>query len=234
MYNRAVIKKATTFRKKEKQKIKKSIGIYCITNTINNKKYVGKSVRLEIRINYHKNYLNKNKHPNNHLQFAWNKYKQENFSFEILEECEKEYLNEKEKYYIELFNTKKEGYNYTRGGDGSNGFLHSQETKKKLSEIAKNRIVSSETREKISIIKKGIIFTEEHKRKLSESGKGKHSKPVSDETREKLSKATKGENNPNYGKKMSEEQKKKISETKKSQFLLKRVQEIEKKESENS
>jgi len=39
----------------------------------------------------------------------------ENFSFEILEQCERDYLNEKEKYYISLYQSDKYGYNSNAG-----------------------------------------------------------------------------------------------------------------------
>lgn len=58
----------------------------------------------------------------------------------------------------------------------------------------------------------GTKKTEDHKRKIGESHKGMKRPPRSDEYKRKLSEANKGENNPNYGKKMSEEQKMKISE----------------------
>ena len=38
-----------------------------------------------------------------------------NFSFEVLEECPKEDLNEKERYYIQLYQSKEYGYNSTAG-----------------------------------------------------------------------------------------------------------------------
>jgi hypothetical protein len=47
------------------------------------------------------------------------KYGFENFSFEVLEECLREELNEKEKYYVEKYNAFFDGYNQTLGGDGA-------------------------------------------------------------------------------------------------------------------
>jgi group I intron endonuclease len=60
-------------------------GIYQIRNIMNNKVYVGSSVSLKDRWRGHRLNLNKNQHPSTHLQWAWNKYGEKSFVFEILE-----------------------------------------------------------------------------------------------------------------------------------------------------
>lgn len=96
-----------------------SIGIYKITNKINNNAYIGLSINIEKRWKAHiersKNEFNKEY--NKVLYKAFRKYGIENFSFEILEKCSKEELKEKEIYWIEYYNTYKKGYNATPGGD---------------------------------------------------------------------------------------------------------------------
>jgi predicted GIY-YIG superfamily endonuclease len=62
------------------------IGVYSITNTVNKKKYFGSSRNISSRISEHKTKLKSNKHINGHLQNSWNKYGEENFVFEIIEE----------------------------------------------------------------------------------------------------------------------------------------------------
>ena len=47
--------------------------------------------------------LNRHEHTNNHLQNAWDKYGEENFRFEILEQCEIRDLNRREKYWIDYY-----------------------------------------------------------------------------------------------------------------------------------
>lgn len=74
--------------------------IYKITNLINNKVYIGSTKSYNRRISYHKSDLNNNKHINNHLQAAWNKYGKDNFLFEIVEEVK----NSEELLKIELIN----------------------------------------------------------------------------------------------------------------------------------
>ena len=106
-------------------------GIYCIENLINNKKYIGKSIDIYSRWYKHKYELSHNSHYNRYLQHAWNKYGETNFKFYIIETCDADSLDEKEIYYIDLFNTHVyfgdgNGYNLTIGGDGI-GILSEEE-----------------------------------------------------------------------------------------------------------
>jgi len=93
------------------------IGIYCIENNANGKRYFGQSVSYKKRISVHLSYLRRNIHYNEHLQNAFNKYGKDCFTFYIVQECSKDELNKIEKYYIEKFNTEIDGYNQTAGGD---------------------------------------------------------------------------------------------------------------------
>lgn len=93
-----------------------AIGIYKITNKVNNKCYIGQSVDINRRFSSHKTAAkNQVKYP---FYEAINKYGIENFNFDILEECGKEELNEKEKYWIQHYksNNSEYGYNLTDGG----------------------------------------------------------------------------------------------------------------------
>ena len=60
--------------------------------------------------------LRNNKHYNRHLQSAWDDYGEENFEFEIIEECKKEQLGEREIYWLDKLNchNKESGYNMTK------------------------------------------------------------------------------------------------------------------------
>lgn len=97
------------------------IGIYKFENLINHKKYIGQSVDIERRYKDHlnraKNYFPSNSEYNSSLHCAIRKYGIENFSFSILEECEKKKLNEQEIYWIKFYNSYAEGYNETTGGN---------------------------------------------------------------------------------------------------------------------
>lgn len=94
------------------------IGIYKITNQINNKVYIGQSVNIRKRFNGHK-FAARNGE-NTHLYNAMRDYGIENFSFEILEECSKEQLDDREIYWIEYYHStdKAKGYNVSKGGKG--------------------------------------------------------------------------------------------------------------------
>jgi group I intron endonuclease len=99
-------------------------GIYKITNTINGKFYIGSSKNIEFRWNDHKQYLRGNYHVNPKLQNAWNKYGEDKFIFEILEETEssQEILFDRENYYLSTLKPYERtvGYNIcpkAEGGD---------------------------------------------------------------------------------------------------------------------
>lgn len=112
------------------------IGIYRIINKINGHSYIGQSVDIERRIKHHFNSAFNNS-PNNveyekTLYRAIRKYGKENFDVIILEECQQPFLNEREKYWIEYFDTFKNGYNETVGGDGIVGHADERHPKTKL------------------------------------------------------------------------------------------------------
>lgn len=98
--------------------------IYKITNQVNKKIYIGKTLEtIEERWRHHKNdakrftvHGEKNKH--RPLYSAINKYGIENFTIEMVEECDINILNDREKFWIEYFQSFKNGYNATVGGDG--------------------------------------------------------------------------------------------------------------------
>ena len=59
--------------------------IYCYTNKINNKSYIGRTENIHKRWLRHISELNSNKHHCLHLQRAWNKYGKDNFTFSIIQ-----------------------------------------------------------------------------------------------------------------------------------------------------
>jgi len=94
----------------------KICGIYVIENSINHKKYIGQSIDILGRMKSHFYLLSKNSHYNLRLQSDWNKHEEINFEFYMIRECSLDELDEKEVYYISLYNSKKEGYNQIDGG----------------------------------------------------------------------------------------------------------------------
>lgn len=119
--------------------------IYKITNTINGMSYIGLKTKS---VEESKDYYGSGKL----IQRAIKKHGKENFIKEILEDGIKDfkYLCERERYYINLHNTKNNGYNITEGGLGSLGRLTSKETKLILAEKQRGRIKTQEEINKLS------------------------------------------------------------------------------------
>lgn len=99
------------------------VGIYKITNLINNKVYIGQSKNIEMRWNRHKTgpFNPNNNSYNSALYRAIRKYRLENFTFEVIEKCEEKDLNEKEIFWIRYYDShnKNKGYNLTGGGENA-------------------------------------------------------------------------------------------------------------------
>lgn len=91
-------------------------GIYKITNQETGECYIGQAVDVAKRWKDHaKCGLGIDTPANNKLYKAIQEYGIWNFSWELLEKCNKELLNEKENYYIELYDSKNYGYNSSIG-----------------------------------------------------------------------------------------------------------------------
>ena len=101
-----------------------SIGIYKYTNKLNGHVYIGQSTNIENRYKQHL-YDSKQKFDRGTgVDKAIHKYGIENFTFEIIEECQAEELNEKERYWIQYYDSYNKGYNKTPGGDSLKGEEH--------------------------------------------------------------------------------------------------------------
>lgn len=93
--------------------------IYLITNTLNGKQYVGKTLySVQTRWTQHKNDYSRPRMNKRPLYDAFNKYGIENFKIELIEECNVDAVNEREEYWIANLDTYSNGYNATLGGDG--------------------------------------------------------------------------------------------------------------------
>lgn len=110
--------------------------IYLLTNTINNKIYIGQTW-LELKARMGKNGVNYSNSP--YLYAALQKYGSSNFKYEILVKCEdQETADFIEDYYIEQYKSRDSdiGYNLKQGGRGGK---HSEESKAKISRVQKEK-----------------------------------------------------------------------------------------------
>ena len=155
--------------------MEKKSGIYMWTSP-SGKSYIGQAVNLKKRYNsflrFNKNYSG------DKINNARKKYNNESdWKYEVLEYCDVNELDEREKYYIALYDTINNGYNCESGGN-------------------ENKIVSDESKQKMSEAKKGNHLTKEHKRKMSEAKKDENNpmwgKHFTEEQKRKMSDKKKG------------------------------------------
>lgn len=168
-------------------------GIYKCTCVSNGCSYIGQARFLLKRKQQHISELRHNKHYNTHFQRAWNKYGEENFTWEVLELCEEDKLNDREIHWIAQFDSYKNGFNQTIGGDGTRGHKRSEEWILAHSKITKDS------------------WTDERRDEQRERMLGKNN-PMYGKTGElnpAFGRNMSGENNPSYGKHHTEEAKEK-------------------------
>lgn len=192
--------------------------IYLSKNVINQKKYIGKTVRqLNNRKISHLSAVRKGRE-NVYFHNAIRKHGESSFTWEIVCECStSKELCQKEKYYINLYKTNNPdyGYNLTNGGEGCEGYKHTQANKELMSKMKKGLFVgennpmygkhhSKETIIKQSELKKG----ENHP--FWGKKRPEHSMALKGIKRPGVNK--KGKDSPCFGKKHSEETKAKIRE----------------------
>ena len=185
--------------------------IYKITS-IKNRVYIGQTINFKVRFNKYKRLDCKNQKK---LYNSLLKYGIEKHTFEIICECDINDLNDKERYYQDLYNsTSKFGLNIrlTKSTDRNGSF--SDESKRKMAEAKIGKKRSPEVKKSISEKMKEIAkersadyyknfskanvgrkHTEEHKQKHSNAKKGnnyKKNKKLTDEQRNRISQSKKG------------------------------------------
>jgi group I intron endonuclease len=203
--------------------------IYKTVNVLNGKFYVGKDERN--KPDYYGSGINLNR--------AIKKYGKENFIKEVLEYCStKEELIEKEKYWIKETKAQELGYNIADGGWGGN--TYDEETRQRISKQFRGRKVKPEIIEKAKRTREekkkqnpdAYKLSQEHKEILSKTHKGKvHPEEWKKNHSEKMKELyhsgdasqfekfienqkgenKRGENNPMWGRKASEETRRKMS-----------------------
>lgn len=165
-------------------------GIYAIRHIETGRLYIGSSKNIRIRIKTHFYDLRKNQHHCAYLQNAWNKYGDDAFEVEVLEQCEldRTVLLEREQHYLD---TLKPEFNHLPTAGSRLGSKASDETRAKQSASMKGKLKgipkspehreklkevmrdpSDETRAKMRAAKLGRTVPDETKRKMAEAHKG--------------------------------------------------------------
>lgn len=193
------------------------IGIYKITSP-SNKIYIGQSIDIEKRFSSYHKMVSRNK-VQIKLYRSFEKYGVENHNFEVVEECDVNQLNIKERFWQDFYNVLNLGLNCRLTSISDKSGYFSDESKEKMSLSGKNKILTDKHKENISKNNTRSMLGKKHSletiKLMSENRKGNPSRlgaVLSEETKNKIAlKAT--------GRKASEETKLKMSITRKAMAL---------------
>ncbi len=209
--------------------IEKTRCIYLHRNKINGKIYVGQTVHqdnLNKRTYSNGNgYKGKNKNGNDSKFWrAIQKYGWDNFEHIIVEKDipTLEIANEREQYWIAFYNSYKNGYNSTLGGEGAKGRIFTEEEREYRSKLYKGEGNPMYGKRGKLAPAYGRVMSEEQKNKIAKANIGRS---VSDETRNKLSNVRKqmnlvGERSSFYGHHHTQEIKERIGRLAKERMSL--------------
>ena len=163
------------------------IGIYKITSP-SNKIYIGQSINIDYRFLCYNKLKCKGQI---RLYASLKKHGFDAHTFEVIEECDIEVLNERERHWQEYYNcTSKNGLNCElvstkeclkvvseetkrKISNSLTGFRHTEESKIKISKGLTGRPVSEETKRKISEANIGNVFSDERRNNISKSLTGR-------------------------------------------------------------
>jgi group I intron endonuclease len=174
-------------------------GIYKIISP-SNKVYIGQSIDIERRFRHYKRMVCKDQVK---IYNSLLKYGVDAHIFEVLELCDTEELNNRERHYQDLYDSVANGLNllYVKSEHFNGG--HSDESKKKISDSLKGRTLTEEHKYKIGLnnSRRGMSDETKEKHRLNRLGKKASAESIEKQILKRL------------GSKRSEETKKKMSES---------------------
>ncbi len=142
--------------------LKDESGIYMI-KSFNNKVYIGQTVSFKRR--YHQ-YCNRHFKSQKLLYNHCNKHSFKNFTFKIIEKCDRSLLDEREIYYISFYKSNKNrfpdenGLNLCDGGNGNKGYKNNNITdelrEKRRQQALSNNGVATKVKNNPSLVK-GVL-----------------------------------------------------------------------------
>lgn len=217
--------------------------IYKATHKKNGKRYIGQAATLEDRLKSYKTSI-KDLKRQTYFENALRKYSIDRFEWEEIDSAEsQEELDYFEIYWIKFYRTrdKRYGYNLAEGGKVNRGYKWTEKSKERLSQSMKKKYANGELDEALASATAkrqalydsgemipyhlGKKFSEETKQKISIANKGKRNSPKTEFKKGIIPwnkgiewEVMQGQNNPNFGKTPSEEQKKKQSITLKTKY----------------
>ena len=190
--------------------------VYRLVNKQTGQSYIGRTFDLKKRLWGHKASANKvgTKNEGQPIVHAIRELGFEAFDVEVLYKSEEfedkkaldDLLNEKEIYFIEKYDSIANGYNRTKGGAGMLGFSLPPSSRISISKANKGRKHGEDFKEKCRIRNRKLWENEERRKKYSEKFSG--------EKNPMYGVSIRGEKHHCFGKPMSEDTKRKISETK--------------------
>ena len=148
-------------------------GIYEIRCTVNGKRYIGSSATIDLRFISHRSALRCGRHHNRPLQSAYQKYGADAFEFVIVEEglpvdaliaAEQRRIDEARAMGEKLFNVRAQA-------DSPRGVRHTEESKRKIGNAHRGKVVRPESRALIRTARALQVITPETCEKLAASGR---------------------------------------------------------------
>jgi group I intron endonuclease len=154
--------------------------------------YVGSSGSVGRRFANHRSALRRGVHPNRKLQAAWLEHGEAAFRFGIIENVAPGLCAvEREQFWIDHLDAVERGFNLQRRAASSHGYLHSEETRARMSEAKRGRRsnragvpLTPEQNEALQAGRKAYVHTDEHRARVSAFHRGRKR---SDETRARMS-----------------------------------------------